>query len=411
MRTQHEQALLAAVINGANPNDILNINSDSFYDPRDGRTWATMVQLTDQGVRPDPSSIAAHQGNQADHEYLNALIDRDVNPVNIEYHAQKVAETASRRKLTDIAYQVYAAAETDQPYEQVVETARAALEESTIAGNVKLETLADGMQATIDELNSQPAYAETPWDELNWLINGWAPGRLYVVGARPSVGKTVFGLQSALALSNIGPVAYTSLEMSSNELRKRAISHLARVDMGRIQRYKLQNVDWDNITHHRQALDNGNLHIDPSDDHSLNQIIRHARSLKRRKGLAGIVVDYIGIIDGIPGMNERETLTEASKRLKQLSIELDVPVIVLSQLNRGVEGRDNKEPKPSDLRMSGSLEQDADVVLLLHRDLRESPHEIKIIVGKNRQGMTGDVTLDFAGHHSEIRNQPANGGF
>ena len=405
MRTHDERALLAAVINGANPTDAPHITSDSFYDPRDGRVWAAMVQLTEQGVRPDPASIATHQGNGADHEYLNSLIDRDINPTNLEYHAGKVAETESRRKLADIAYQIYAASDGSDPYEQVIDAARSALEESHIGGNLKLETLADGMQDTIDELGSKPTYIETPWDNLNWLINGWAPGRLYVVGARPSVGKTVFGLQAALALSNMGPVAYTSLEMSSNELRKRAISHLARLDMQRIQKYKLLSADWENINHHRQSLDNGNLHIDPSDDHSLHQIIRHARSLKHRKGLAALVVDYIGIIDLLPGRNERETLTEASKKLKQLSIELDIPVIVLSQLNRGVEGRDNKEPKPSDLRMSGSLEQDADVVLLLHRDLRESPHEMKIIVGKNRQGMTGDAMFDFAGHHSEIRDQ------
>lgn len=411
MRTHDERALLAAVINGANPTDAPHITSDSFYDPRDGRVWAAMIQLTEQGVRPDPSSIATHQGNGADHEYLGSLINREVNPSNIGYHAQKVAETESRRKLADIAYQVYAAAETDDPYEHVIQAARDALNEAVIAGDVKLETLADGMQDTLDELNSKPTYIETPWDSLNWLINGWAPGRLYVVGARPSVGKTVFGLQAALALSNMGPVAYTSLEMSANELRKRAISHLARVDMQRIQKYKLQSADWEKINHHRKALDNGNLHIDPSDNHSLDQIIRHARSLQHRKGLAALVVDYIGIIELLPGRNERETLTEASKKLKQLSIELDIPVIVLSQLNRGVEGRDNKEPKPSDLRMSGSLEQDADVVLLLHRDLRESPHEMKIIVGKNRQGMTGDAMFDFAGHHSEIRDQPATGGF
>lgn len=411
MRTHNEQALLAAILNGANPNDAPGITSDSFYDPRDGRSWAAMVQLTEQGVRPDPAAIATHQGNQADHDYLGTLVDRDVNPANIGYHAKKVSENESRRKIIDTAYWLHSAADTVEDYSEAIEKGRQSFESAVISGDVRLETLADGMQDTLDELAGQPVYAETPWDNLNWLINGWAPGRLYVVGARPSVGKTVFGLQAALALSNLGPVAYTSLEMSSNELRKRAISHLARVDMQRIQRYKLQGVDWENINHHRQALDNGNLHIDPSDDHSLHQIIRHARSLKHRKGLAALVVDYIGIINLLPGRNERETLTEASKAFKQLAIELDIPVIVLSQLNRGVEGRDNKEPKPSDLRMSGSLEQDADVVLLLHRDLRESPHELKIIVGKNRQGMTGDATFDFAGHHSEIRDQPVHAGF
>src|SRR5699024_9435862 len=158
-------------------------------------------------------------------------------------------------------------------------------------------------------------------------------------------------------------------------------------------------------------LENSNFHVDPAEDRSLAQVIRYAKTLQRRQGLAAMVIDYIGLLDSPKGMDERETITEASKRLKQLAVDLNIPVIVLSQLNRGIESRDNKEPRLSDLRMSGSLEQDADVVLLLHRDLRESAHEIKIIVAKNRQGMTGDMTLDFAGHYSESRKQPATSGF
>ena len=411
MRTQHEQALLAAVINGANPTDALGITPNSFYDPRDGRTWATMLKLVEQGVTPDPASIAAQQGAQADTDYLGTLIDRDVNPANIHYHATKVAETASRRDLTDIAYQIYSAAETDEPYEQIVDTARAALENTGPAGTIKFDTLADGMQETIASLNNKPTFIETPWEDINRLIHGWTPGRLYVVGARPSVGKTVFGVQAGLALTNMGPVAYTSLEMSKVEIQKRAISHIAKVDMLRIQKHDVDKHHYAKIREVEQQLENSNFHIDPAEDRSLTQVIRYAKTLQRRQGLAAMVVDYVGLLDSPKGMDERETITEASKRLKQLAVDLNIPVIVLSQLNRGIESRDNKEPRLSDLRMSGSLEQDADVVLLLHRDLRETPHEIKIIVGKNRQGMTGDVTLDFAGHHSEIRNQPATGGF
>lgn len=265
--------------------------------------------------------------------------------------------------------------------------------------------LGAGIQDTLDELKSKPVYTETPWDDLNYYINGWAPGRMYVIGARPGAGKTVAGLQSAIALSNRGPVAYVSLEMDAGELRKRMISHMARVDMGRIMRHDLGAVDWERIEQNKPALAEIEIHANQNQTMTIEDVIQHVREVKRRRGLVGVVVDYLGLIQGKPQQREYETVTEASRRLKLLALELDVPVIALSQLNRGLTSRDDKEPRLSDLRASGAIEQDADVVILLHREEGEgSEHEIKMIVAKNRQGQRGNAVFEFAGHYSEIRN-------
>lgn len=415
--TKAEYGLLgAAIISRGELLDSVDFDSADFRDPAMEEAWDVIARLRANGQPVDMTTVS----NQLRPEILaaNPSLLQDAtqeapDATTAAYYAHIVTENGVKRKI-DAVGRVIANLSTQQgDGQELVDLAYQALDKKLgkITGFLKFDTLADGMQDTIDSLNDKPTYIETPWDDLNHLIHGWAPGRLYVVGARPSVGKTVFGVQAALALTNMGPVAYTSMEMAKPELQKRAISYIARIDMGRIQKHNIDHQHHAQIEAARKELDNRNFHIDPSENHSLAQIIRYARNLHRRQGIAGMVIDYVGLIDRIRGMDERETITEASKKLKQLAVELNIPIIVLSQLNRGIEGRDKKEPRLSDLRMSGSLEQDADVVILLHRDLREAAHEIKIIVAKNRQGMTGDMTLDFAGHYSEIRNQPPHGGF
>ena len=415
--TTAEYGLLgAAIISNGRILEHLEFDPSDFRDPGMEEVWHTVSRLRDNGAPIDQTTVSARLRPEvlaANPSLLQDSIDQAPDATTAAYYAHIVTEQGTRRKLDAAGRAITHLATQNGNVEDIIELAYKALDKKTASytsGKVELETLADGMQETIDSLDQKPTFIETPWSDMNHIMQGWTPGRLYVVGARPSVGKTVFGVQAALALTNMGPVAYTSLEMSAMELRKRAISHIARVGMSDIQKHEINNRHRELIANARHELDNGKLYIDPSPEQTLWQVIRHARYIHRRHGLAAVVVDYIGRLDTLPGKDERETITEASKRLQQLAEELNVPVIVLSQLNRGIEGRDNKEPRLSDLRMSGSLEQDADVVILLHRDLREAPHEMHMNVAKNRHGITGDMTLEFAGYYSEIRNQPATGG-
>ena len=322
----------------------------------------------------------------------------------IEHHAGIVAQDAARRRLVTLAAGLGQAAVDGRDVSALVDEAQSQLAGLMGGSGSNLEALTDNMDATIEGLDQPATYIETPWRNLNDFVNGWKKGALYIVGARPSVGKTVAGFQAALGLCDSGPVAYTSLEMSVDELHLRWISKEARVSMSNINRKELSNDEVGRIAQARVKWGHLPLYVDPSHDASLAQVARHAWSVKRKHGLAAVVVDYIGLIEGRPGQKEYEVVTESSRKLKLLAKALDVPIIALSQLNRGSEGRDGKVPQMSDLRASGGLEQDADVVVLLHRDIMETPYEMKMIVAKNRQGITGTASFDFMGHHSMIRD-------
>lgn len=330
----------------------------------------------------------------------------------VEHHAGVVAREAARRRFVALTGDLHRKALDGADIQGLMAQAQEVLE--GVAGGVGSTTrpVSETIDATLDSLASPVTYTETPWVNVNHFIQGWRPGAMYVIAARPSVGKTVAALQAALSLCNRGPVAMTSLEMSNTELELRMVSQEARVDMSRITRRQLSNADWENVSKARERWSRLPLFIDPSNDASMAQVARHAWSVKRKHGLAAVVVDYLGLMEHADKRkSEYEVVTENSRKLKLLSKALGVPVIVLSQLNRGSEHREGKVPQLSDLRSSGAIEQDADVVILMHRDIMNTPHEADLIVAKNRHGITGTAEMDFIGHHSAMRDRMHPRGF
>lgn len=410
--TPAEESVLAALLESSgaclhevslNPNDFSTVAGEVLY--------GLIQDAVEVGTPADPVTIIAAtlRLDEGQRRLVNAelvwhLAGIYVPAAAVEHHAGIVAQDAARRRLVNLAAGLGQAAADGRDVSALVDAAQTQL--SGLMGGMgsTLEALTDNMDATIEGLDQPATYVETPWRNLNDFINGWKRGALYIVGARPSVGKTVAGFQAAVSLCNMGPVAYTSLEMSVDELHLRWLSQQARVDMSHINRKQLSNDEIGRIADARVKWGHLPLYVDPSHDASFAQIARHAWSVKRKHGLVAVVVDYIGLIEGKPGQKEYEVVTESSRKLKLLAKALNVPVIALSQLNRGSEGRDGKVPQMSDLRASGGLEQDADVVVLLHRDIMETPYEMKMIVAKNRQGITGTAHFDFAGHHSMIRD-------
>lgn len=401
MRTQHEAAVLAAVLNGANPADAQRINHTSFYDPRDSNAWAAMIELVGQGIRPDPVSIATHIGKRADQEYLRALVDRDVNPASIGYHAKEVAARASRRALVDIAYRIHAAAESDEPYENVIETARAALDNAVIARQDS-RTLAEIYPDLITSLRSGIKRGlSTPWPDLDRHIVGLQPGRLYTIAARPGVGKTIAAQNIAerMALLHKKRVYFSTLEMSDEELALRFLSASTGIDSKKLQTGNLSTEEWQVI---EQAGTGGfakmGVDICSTPTQTIETIRSGARDSTRKGELGLIVVDYLQLMEGAgKNQNRAEVVAGFSRGLKNMASEFNVPVIALSQLNRaGIGG----EPSLANLRESGSIEQDSDAVILLHEDLEESPGTVKMIVAKARNGSMGYFDLDKYGHVS-----------
>jgi replicative DNA helicase len=269
--------------------------------------------------------------------------------------------------------------------------------------------VADELIPYLDEIDKPKEYPVSPWPLLNEIIAGFRPGALYIIGARPGVGKTIVGMQIAWELSRSGPVSFHSLEMGKSELYNRIISSEAEVYIGNIEKGTLRDHDWLKIAKVRTEIQSHKLAIHDKSGQNLLQIRALANSVKGNGELKAIVIDYLGLIqDTEKGRKRYEMITDISIGLKNLARDLNVPVIALAQLNRAAEQRRDSEPDMADLRDSGGIEQDADAVILLHRvrvaedqyDWQKSQMIMK--VAKNRHGGLGEVALKFEGHLSRV---------
>ena len=418
--TPAEKAVLAALLesNGGCLHEI-------SLEPRDFSTvqgeilYGLIQDVVGSGRPADPLTVEDEAGrlDEAGRRavplgFVWTLTDVFVPEAAVAHHAAIVAREAARRRFVAVTANLHQRAQEGADVHALVDEGLEALTKATAGLGSSTRPVSETIDGTLDALDSPVTYTESPWENVNHFIQGWRPGALYVIGARPSVGKTVAGFQAALSLCNRGPVAFTSLEMGHEELELRMVSQEARVDMGRITRRQLTNADWERVGKARERWEHLPLFIDPSRDASMAQVARHAWSVKRKHGLAAVVVDYLGLIEHPDSRkSEYEVVTETTRKLKLLAQALGVPVIALSQLSRKNEGREGKTPQLSDLRSSGAIEQDADVVILMHRDLMESPHEADMIVAKNRNGITGTAEMDFIGHNSMLRDRGKPSGF
>ena len=372
--------------------------------------YGLILSVAASGKPVDYMSVSAAAGSldEYDRRVFDPLSVWDISggmSASVTYYADYVAEDAAKRKLATHAARVAQLVAAGRPASLILEEAEQAISGISAGTGSSIRAVGESIDETLEELDSPVTFVETPWANVNHFIQGWRPGGLYVIAARPSVGKTVAGLQAALSLCNKGPVAFTSLEMSSAELELRMVSLEAKVDNGRITRRQLSNADWESIVSSRDRWKKLPLFIDPSRDSSVGQVVRHANSVKRKNGLAAVVIDYLQLLESTDRKkSEYESITENSRQLRVMAKSLNVPVIVLAQLNRGSESREGKRPQSSDIRGSGAVEQDADVVLLLHRDLVQTPWQAQFIIAKNRHGFGGTAEMDFVGHHSMLRD-------
>lgn len=418
--TPAEKAVLAALLESdggclheitLEPRDFSTVSGEVLY--------RTIQEVVGSGKPADPLTVedALSRLDAADRRavpigYVWTITEVRVSQASVTYHAAIVAQESARRRFVQVTANLNQRAQEGADVEALAAEAMEMLPKVTDGLGSNTRPVAETIDATLDSLDAPVTYTESPWENVNHFIQGWRPGALYVIGARPSVGKTVAGFQAALSLCNRGPVAFTSLEMSNTELELRMVSQEAKVDMGRITKRQLTNADWERVGKARERWEHLPLFIDPSRDASMAQVARHAWSVKRKHGLTAVVVDYLGLIEHPDSRkSEYEVVTETTRKLKLLAQSLEVPVIALSQLSRKNEGRDQKTPQLSDLRSSGAIEQDADVVILMHRDLMESPHEADMIVAKNRHGITGTAQMDFLGHNSYLRDRIPTGGY
>jgi replicative DNA helicase len=258
----------------------------------------------------------------------------------------------------------------------------------------------------------------TGFYELDELTHGLHPGQMIVIAARPAVGKSTFALdfaRSAAIKNNLATVMF-SLEMGRNEIAMRLLSAEATIGLQDLRKGTIKDEQWSKIATTMGRMNDAPLFIDDSPNMSLMEIRAKCRRLKQQHDLKLVILDYLQLMSSGKKVESRQQeVSEFSRALKLLAKELQVPVIALSQLNRGSEQRQDKRPMVSDLRESGSIEQDADMVILLHREDvydKESPRagEADILIAKHRNGPTKDIVVAFQGHYSRFANMAADAG-
>jgi replicative DNA helicase len=280
------------------------------------------------------------------------------------------------------------------------------------------------MESTVDEIEASGHRGEgmtgvpTGFYELDELTHGLHPGQMIVIAARPAVGKSTFALdfaRSAAIKNNLSTVMF-SLEMGRNEIAMRLLSAEATIGLQDLRKGTIKDEQWSKIATTMGRMNDAPLFIDDSPNMSLMEIRAKCRRLKQQHDLKLVILDYLQLMSSGKKVESRQQeVSEFSRALKLLAKELQVPVIALSQLNRGSEQRQDKRPMVSDLRESGSIEQDADMVILLHREDvydKESPRagEADILVAKHRNGPTKDIVVAFQGHYSRFANMAADAG-
>lgn len=401
--------------------------ADDFYHIAHQKIFQTMLNLSDQGKAIDVVTVTEELSAKKELEdigglsYITELANAVPTAANIAHYAKIVEEKAILRRLIRVASKIADDGYTREDEVEVLlaEAEKKMLEVSNRKNAGDFKHVKDVLVQTFDNIEQLQSRAgdvtgiPTGFRDLDKMTAGFQRNDLIIVAARPSVGKTAFALNVAqsVAVKARENVAIFSLEMGADQLVMRMLCAEGNIDAQRLRTGDLQNEDWSKLTMAMGSLSNSGIYIDDSPGVRMADIRAKCRRLAKENGLGMILIDYLQLIlgSGKPGENRQQEVSEISRSLKGLARELKVPVIALSQLSRGVEQRQDKRPMMSDLRESGSIEQDADIVAFLYRDdyydkESESKDIIEIIIAKQRNGPTGTVSLAFRKEYNKFLN-------
>lgn len=407
------------------------VSENDFYDPLNRRVYAAIRKLSEHQMPFDivtvSETVAADHGNDKAEvlAYLASLVQETPGASNVATYAEIVQDRSLRRKLireageiADAAYQC----QIDLP--EVLELAERKV--FTLADNrgqagegfEHVKTVMDSVLDRMESLagkDSEITGTPSGYTDLDRMTSGLHGGDLIILAGRPAMGKTSLGMGVAenIILESKLPVAVYSMEMPSEQLVMRMASSLARIEFTKLRNAKLDDDEWRRFTSVSNMLSNAPLFIDDTGGLTFSEVRTRSRRLSREHGQLGlIVVDYVQLMeapDSSAGTNRSQEVSQISRGLKRLAKELNVPVIALAQLNRNLEQRPNKRPMPSDLKDSGGLEQDADIIMFIYRDEVYNPETCdrgiaEIIIAKHRNGPIGTVRLNFLGEFTRFEN-------
>ena len=435
-----EQSVIGALLIDPDTADQVTeaVTAEDFYERRHRQIFLAISAMLGAGRAVDAVTVSEWL---QDHEqladvggvqYLLMLANETPSAANVLAYARIVRERATLRDLIRVGREIAELAYRPEGREaqsllDEEESRVFQLAEGQQRAGEGFKQLKDALPAVIDRIEAIAREKKgvtglsTGFADLDEKTSGLHPGQLIIVAGRPSMGKTSFAMNIAeyVACNEGKPVAVFSMEMPIDEIVLRALSSRGRVDQHRLRNGSLGNDDWPRIAHAIGELGNAPLFADDSAALTPTELRSRARRLKREHGLALIVVDYLQLMQ-VPGRGDNRVaeISEISRSLKALAKELSIPVIALSQLNRSLENRTEKRPQMSDLRESGAIEQDADLILFLYRDevYYKDKEEVKgiaeVIIGKQRNGPIGTVRMSFFGEYTRFENYaPSGDGF
>ena len=432
-----EEAILGAIlVNPSCMNKVVEIlKPESFYKPAHRYVYEAILQLYNGGDgKIDIVSVSDLLNiNQklelvGGRAFINDLSYKTITTANVEYYAKIVQEKAIKRSLINAGSEIVSSGYDLNPVEESLELAEKLIFDiASRKASKALSPIRDLVYDTYEKIeeryNNKGTLTGVPTDfyDLDTLTNGLQKSDLIILAARPAMGKTAFALNIAqnVALRANVPVAIFSLEMSKEQLVQRLLCSEAEVDTQRLKTGNMQAKDWEKLANAMNNISEAPIYIDDTAGCTITDLRAKCRRLAMaEKNLGLIVIDYLQLIEGSGREDRMQQISSISRGLKILAKELNVPIIALSQLSRAVEGRTDKRPMLSDLRESGSIEQDADIVMFIYRDeyykgadddemaeKAANKGEAEIIVAKHRNGPVGTVKLLFQGSITKFKNR------
>ncbi|MFI3301459.1 MAG: replicative DNA helicase [Candidatus Gastranaerophilales bacterium] len=432
-----EEAVLGAIL--VNPQVIIKvietIKPESFYRNAHRHVYEAMLQLFNMNERIDIVSVSDVLNNNSKLEavggraFINDLSYKTITTGNVDYYARIVQEKSIKRALINAGSEIVTFGYDVNPIDVSLDSAEKLIfdiaSKKATSDLVHVKDLVLSTYERIeyryehkDELSGTP----TGFYELDAMLNGLQKSDLIILAARPAMGKTALALNIAqnVALRANTPVAIFSLEMSKDQLMQRMLCSEAEIDSQRVKTGNMQSRDWEHLANAMNSFAQAPIYIDDTSGCTITDIRAKCRRLKmEQKDLGLILIDYLQLMEGVGREERMQQISAISRGLKILAKELNVPVIALSQLSRAVESRTDKRPMLSDLRESGSIEQDADIVMFIYRDdyyrkadedeeeihsKAASKGESEIIIAKHRNGSVGHIKLLFQGNITKFKN-------
>jgi len=416
-------------------------DAEWFYLPAHQRLFEVLLDMYDDATKAIDLIVVSDElrrrdllGSLGGQDYLIQLAESFADWANAEYYARIVRDKGMLRSLIRCAHEIseHAYSSVDEAKEilDVAEQKIFQVTEKRVSGHtIEIKEAVDRLRKQLDpDVESVPLGLPTGFTQLDDLLGGFQPGDLVIIAGRPSMGKTAFGLSVAQhnVLHDVRPVVFFSMEMSNAQLAHRMIACYAGIDSQRLRRRAFSHDhDWKKILDTCAAFEKAPLFVDDTPGMTAMELRSKARRLKQQHDIQAVYVDYLQLMHMPKAESRQVEIATISRSLKSLGRELNIPIVALAQLNRMAEGRQDKRPMMSDLRESGAIEQDADVILLLHREeyYRKDDESVKnqaeVIVAKQRNGPVGVVTLHFdnkltkfANHHvgPEPAFVPSSGG-